>query len=1015
MQLRAFPAFVFSLSCIFCLASLHAEDFPQPVNTEKSTESPLPAAETARTAQLPPGFQLSVVAAEPLIQNPIAMTIDERGRIWVAENYSWAGNGAGGFDPSQRDRIVVLEDTDADGTFDRRSVFWDEAHKLTSIEVSSDGVWALCLPNLLFLPDRNRDGKLDGPPEIVLNGFNEDTVGHTPANGLKWGPDGWLYGRHGIQATSLIGKPDASESQRFKINTGVWRYHPARGIGEAVLHGLTNSWGFDFDQHGEIFVINTVIGHLWHVIPGVHTQRMYGLDFNPYAFKLVDQVADHVHWDAGEAWNDVRKGVTDRTSLAGGGHAHIGLMIYQGDNWPDEYRHRVYTLNLHGRRINTDILHRQLAGYTATHGPDFCFIQDPWYRGMELLTAPDGTVLIADWSDTGECHDHDGVHRTSGRLYRLAYGTPRPVPTFDLTKLSNAELLDLLNHRNAWWGRQAQRILGERAQAPAAPEAIDALRASIMQRHQQADTPVLRIRLLETMAHIGSGPEEWWISQLQAADEHERAAALRLLVDQELLEGHAPSPTLHKALVELAHVEKSGLVQLSLASALQRLPAAMTWELARSLVASNEFAEDRMLPAMIWYGIEPHVPRQVKEAVSLLQVCQIPLVTECIARRLTLDLDQHPASAEALVNLMLQDHAPDREPIIHGMALALDGWQKAQAPARWEEVTRTLSGSNSEVIRQSLQTLNLVFGDGRTLEELKKLVANGTLPAEVRTQALRSLLKTPPADFAPVLIGLLRDRVMTHEAIQGLALYDQKDIPAKILERLGTYSPSEREAMVQTLTARPSFAKVLLQAVRDGKISPQEISAFHARQIASFGDDDLTRQLTQVWGDVRISAAEKRELMHSKKAQLPAEVLAQANLPAGRMLFQKTCATCHVLYGQGRRLGPDLTGSNRKNIDYLLENIVDPSSSVGAGFRAVVILLDNGRILNGVISEQNDRTLTLQSAQETITLDRRTIDEIKPTTVSLMPDGLLQNLSTEQIRDLFGYLMSSEQVPLPAE
>ena len=272
------------------------------------------------------------------MQNPIAITTDERGRIWVVENYTWAGSNLGGWDTKLSDRIVILEDTDGDGQHDKRTVFWDQGRKATSVEVGFGGVWVLNLPQLLFIPDENRDDVPDGPPLVVLDGIDEHAVGHTPANGLKWGPDGWLYARHGIQGTSSIGKPDASESQRVKINTGIWRYHPVRGTVEAVMHGMTNSWGFDFNEHGEMFAINTVIGHLWHVVPGAHVKRMYGTDINPHSYGLIEQTADHVHWDTGESWGDVRKGVTDKTSAAGGGHAHIGLMIYQGDNWPAEYR-----------------------------------------------------------------------------------------------------------------------------------------------------------------------------------------------------------------------------------------------------------------------------------------------------------------------------------------------------------------------------------------------------------------------------------------------------------------------------------------------------------------------------------------------------------------------------------------------------------------------------------------------------------------------------------------------------
>ena len=294
---------------------LPADDFPTPPNTEKSKTQPMAPEEVCKTAKLPPGFELGVFAAEPDVQNPIAITTDERGRLWVAENYTYAGAGAGWFDTKLRDRVIVLEDTDGDGRHDKRTVFWDEGRKLTSVEVGFGGVWVLCAPNLLFIPDKDRDDVPDGPPVVVLDGFGEGPVGHNIVNGLKWGPDGWLYGRHGIQETSQIGVPGASESQRVKINTGIWRYHPTRHTVEAVMHGMTNAWGSDYDEHGEMFCINTVIGHLWHVVPGAHVKRMYGVDVNPHAYQLIEQTADHVHWDTGESWGAVQQGVlSDKTS-----------------------------------------------------------------------------------------------------------------------------------------------------------------------------------------------------------------------------------------------------------------------------------------------------------------------------------------------------------------------------------------------------------------------------------------------------------------------------------------------------------------------------------------------------------------------------------------------------------------------------------------------------------------------------------------------------------------------------
>lgn len=988
--------------------------FPPLYNSEKSTSSPMPPEEVVKTAKLPPGFSLSVFAAEPDVQNPIAITTDERGRLWVAENYTWSGASFGNYDTKLRDRIVILEDSDGDGRHDRRTVFWDEARKLTSVEVGFGGVWALCLPQLLFIPDQNRDDVPDGPPQVVLDGLDEQAVGHTPANGLKWGPDGWLYARHGIQATSRIGPPGASDSQRVQINTGVWRYHPTRKTVEAVLHGMTNSWGFDFDARGEMFVVNTVIGHLWHLVPGAHVERMYGIDLNPHVYGLIQQTADHVHWDTGEQWGDIRKGMTDKTNAAGGGHAHIGLMIYQGDNWPAEYRDRVYMLNLHGQRLNSDILVPDGAGFTAQHGPDLCFIADPWYRGMDLITGADGGVFIADWSDTGECHDHDGVHRTSGRIYKLTYGKPAPLPAFDLAQVDSRALCNKYLAANAWWGRQVLRQWQERAARGDDLAAVHQwLTATAAEPNDSAQR---RIQRLWAFSVTGGLSDDLLLAALNDSDPAVRSWGVRLLVEPCSPDGEQPSPAIYRALVQHAADDPAGLVQLYLAAALQRLAVDSRWEIAAGLASHTEFADDRMLPLMLWYGIEPAIPRDASRSLALASSARIGLLRRHIARRLTLRIENAPQPVDNLLQLALL--APGEQTacdIAEGMADALRGWRRAPAPNAWPAAAIELARSPLVGAQRATRELNVVFGDGRALDELRSVIVDGGAEPTARQQALRALLVSPPDDLAPVLHKLLGDRVVLTEALRGLAAYDHPDTPRQILSHIGIYTPADRSEMINTMVSRPAFARALLAAVRGQTIQASEISAFHARQIRAFDDPELTQQLSEVWGDVRSSAADKRALIDDWRTRLDSSATAPADLAQGRALFNKSCANCHVLFGAGRKLGPDLTGSNRKNLDYLLENVLDPSASVGADFRALNVALKDGRIVNGVASAQTERTLTLQTAQEEVTIDREDIDELEATTNSMMPDGLLQNLTPEQVRDLFAYLKSSDQVPLPGE
>ena len=251
------------------LVLAQSQDFPKITNTRDPKLQPPAPEETVKLIKVPPGFQVTLFAGEPDVQQPIAMCFDDRGRLWVAECYTYAGNG---FDPKFRDRVLVFEDSKNRGQFDKRTVFWDKGRNLSSVLVGFGGVWVLCAPQLLFIPDK--DG-VAGEPEVVLDGWSTKAA-HNIVNGLMWGPDGWLYGRNGIIDTSFVGRPGAAPKDRVPTNCGIWRYHPTRKVFEVVCEGTTNPWGLDYDDHGQMFFTNNVIGHLWHVIPGAHYKRMYG-------------------------------------------------------------------------------------------------------------------------------------------------------------------------------------------------------------------------------------------------------------------------------------------------------------------------------------------------------------------------------------------------------------------------------------------------------------------------------------------------------------------------------------------------------------------------------------------------------------------------------------------------------------------------------------------------------------------------------------------------------------------
>ncbi len=1012
------------LPLLLLALSLQAADFPAPYNSEPDQSGPLPAAEAAANMKLPPGFKAPVFAAEPDVQHPIGLAGDARGRRGIADNNTYAEAGVR-YDRTLRDRILIFEDADGDGRHDKRTVFTDEVQMLTSIEVGLGGVWALCLPHLVFIPDRVRDGVPDGPAEVLLDGFHAPQENyHNIANGLRFGPDGWLYGRCGASGPADIGAPGTPPEQRIPVRGGMWRYHPTRKTFEAITSGNTNPWGHDWNEHGELFYVNTVNGHLWHAVAGMHFVRPHTVDPNPRTYALIDQCADHWHFDVGKGWQNSRSGAA---SDLGGGHSHIGAMIYLGDNWPAEYRGKLFTLNQHGRRANQEILERHGSGYVGKHGADTLLMADPWFVGLDLSYGPDGGVFVLDWSDTGECHERNGVHRTSGRIFKITHGEPKRVELGDLAKLDASELVKLHTHPNEWFARQARLELIARANAG---QDLSAAKQQLRAFFDGRRDTVSKLRTLWTLNSIGGADADFLRAQLQRLDEHVRAWAVRLLSEAWPLDtlmsvrptwqpdfaaAEKAAPALQQEFVRVAREDSSGLVRLALASALQRLPIAARMPLALALVSHKEDAADHNLPLLIWYGL---IPLAESEPVALAAVaagCELPQTRRFIARRLAEDIEKDPELLSGLLGVGLAKGTPEHSnDIVTGIAEALAGWRKAPEPPGWEALAAKLAAAGDDALSARIRELSVVFGDGRALEEVKRVALDKDADITQRKAALQTLIDSRAPDLRTICEQLLGVRFLNPVAARGLTTFDDPAIGAKLVAAYTQFHQSERPQLLATLVSRPAFAQPLLDAVGTGKIPRADLTPFHARQILSFKDPALDKKLADVWGELRESAADKRELMTKLKQQLTPATLAPADKSAGRATYAAACAVCHRLYGEGGEVGPDLTGTGRANLDYLLENIVDPSAAVSADFRMTVMNLKDGRVLNGFITTKTGRTLTLQTMTEKLTLERTDIAQQQELPQSLMPEGLLGALTEAQVRDLFAYLMHPSQVPLPA-
>lgn len=956
-------------------------------------ESPIPAAEAPGRMTMPEGFRVVPFASEPDVVQPIAFTIDPRGRLWVVENHSYP-MWNGGLDG--KDRILIFEDSDGDGRFDKRTVFYEGGKSFTGIELGFGGVWVCDTPNLLFIPDRDGDGKPDGPPEVALDGWDVKAQ-HNMFNGLKWGPDGWLWGCNGILSNSKVGAPGTPEDKRVDINTGVWRYHPTRKVFEAVAHGTTNPWGIDFDDYGEAFITNCVIPHLFHVVPGARFHRMFGEDFNKHSYDLIKSCADHIHWAGGD-WTESREG--EAHSKAGGGHAHVGAMIYLGDNWPDEYRGDLFTFNIHGHRVNRDKFERQGSGYVARHEPDFLLGNDHWFRGLELKYGPDGAVYFTDWTDIGECHenDEDGAHRENGRIYKMSFGDLKPAKV-DLSNDTNEQLVEYQKHKNDWHVRTARRILQERAAEGAdMSEARDAL---LNMFDQETEAP-RRLRALWALHAIGAMDDGALLNLLADPDDSVRGWAVRLLGDRGTI-----APVVVEKLTAMARKEKSPRARLALASALQRIAPEDRWPLAEVLATAPTDPQDPMLPLMTWYGIEPAVALDSQRSADMISHVQLPILRNHIARRI---IATDAAKGLAALGPILRGDRDDiRADALDGALDALRGRKQVARPGDWSQTYGALASSQSPEVLEKGLLLAVILDEPKAVAALRETVRDASAPADRRSRALGVLVERRVEDINKDLRNLLADEAMRGQALRALAAFDDAETPKIVLEAYPRLSKTEREDAVATLASRSAWALALLDAVEAGAVPRNDVNTTTARQILAIKDQSLASRLSEVWGTLRPTSADKTALIGKYKAMLAADEPA-VDLGRGRVVYERTCHSCHKLFDSGGDVGPELTGSDRANPDYILENVLDPSASVAREYTVTNIATTDGRLVSGIVRQQNDDAVTVQTANERVILSREDIEEIQPTRISMMPEGQLESLTDQEIRDLFAYLASDRQV-----
>jgi putative membrane-bound dehydrogenase-like protein len=948
---------------------------------------------------LPDGFSAKVFASEPDIKQPIAMTLDDRGRVWVAEAYEYPQRAPEG---QGHDRILILEDTDGDGRFDSRKVFAENLNLVSGLEVGFGGVWVGAAPYLLFIPDKDGDDVPDGRPEILLDGWGfQDT--HETLNSFIWGPDGWLYGCHGVFTHSRVGKPGTPFDDRIPLNAGVWRYHPTKKQFEVFANGTSNPWGVDFNDHGQAVVTACVIPHLFHIIQGGRYHRQAGEHFNKFTYDDIKTVADHFHY-----LGDTPHSGNKKSDQAGGGHAHAGAMFYLGGAWPDEYRNRIVMNNIHGQRLNTDIVSPRGSGVVGSHGPDFLLTQDKASQMLNFRYGPDGQVYIIDWYDMQACHDGNrDVHdRSNGRIYKISYENSKPT-VVDLDEWSDLELAETVLNNNDWYVRHARRILQERA----GNREIDA--KAIQRLHQNlADNKddTRRLRAIWALYAAG-GLEESTIDGLfNDESPYVRGWAIQLA----LADSPADSKLLSK-LVQLAEQDPSPVVRLYLASAAQKIPFDNRWSLLTNLAAHGEDASDHNLPLMIWYAAEPLAEIDPQRALVFGLSCgkTFPRVREFMLRRVA-SLNTSESLAAMVGALENSNSESEQLAIVTALRQAFTGQRAVAPPDSWAGVYPHLRDAKDQNLQTQATALGVTFGDPQALAAFRAIVTSAETDLNKRREALDALLAAKDPDIVPTLQGLLSVQAMRDVALNGLAQYQDPKTPDAIVQLFNEFTLEEKQKAIATLASRPPYALALLNAIDQGKINKTDVSAEVARQLHNLNDDEINERLSEIWGQVRTTAEDKLKLIEDYKQLLATPAASQADAELGRAVFVRTCQQCHTLYGVGNNIGPDLTGSNRSDVNYLLTNIVDPSALISKEYQTSVIITDSGRVLTGIVSKEDDEAITLRTTTETVVIPKEEIEERMLNEASMMPENQLAQFTPDEILSLFAYLRDKKQVPILA-
>lgn len=1014
------PIFVFSV--LFLVNALFAQQF------DRGAEPPmLSPGESERAFTVPGDLEIELVLSEPEIAQPLHLTFDSRGRLWVVE-YRQYPEPAGLTQVSHdrfwrsvydkvppappnhipgRDRVSIHEDKDGDGSFDTHKVFVDGLSIATSVALDGDGVWVLNPPYLLFYSDRDHDDVPDGDPEVHLSGFGlEDT--HSVANSLRWGPGGWLYACQGSTVSGHIKvEPLANDSATMSTNVihtlgqNIWRYHPESRRYEVFAEGGGNAFGIEMDSAGRLFS-----GHNggdtrgFHYVQGGYLQKgfqKHGELSNPYAFGYFPMMRN------------------DRVER----FTHT-FLIYEADSLPERYRGKLFGIEpLQGRVVLSEVMPE---GSTfETHDVEHVVTtSDRWFRPVDIKLGPDGAIYVADWHDFSINHwkNYQGnMDAKSGRVWRLKSKGANAAAPFDLSMLSDDQLIELLDNESRWWREAAGRALIGRPGGE--------IRQKLVEKVEKT-TGAVALNALWTWHAIGTTgePADDELSRLlEHSDQQVRLWAVRFMGDPfpgaldsaSGVKGDVHSAALERLarrgsphLMQLAKREPEVEVRIQLAATARRLPVETALPIVRVLATHDGDADDPRQPLMLWWAIEAKAGDHREEVINLFEeesFWNLPLVETHLLERTMRRYAQAGSLVDLLTCARLLDLSPSPEHskiLMRGFETAFKGRSVAGLP---DELVTAMARHGVGSV-----AIGLRRGDPNAMNEALSVIGDPEAATDQRRQFIEVLGEVQLEASLPALINLVakesNDSIL-QAALVAIQPFAKNEIAETTIQRLPELSSNTRAAALSLLTGRPSFARQLMGAVESGVVPSELVAPEFVRKMKQVVGDDAVPTIERLWPNAgRPTSVD----MDREIARLEAAIDEGYGDPyGGKRLFDAACAGCHQLFNQGGDIGPDLTSFARTDAGNLLLAIVNPSAEIREGYENFSLETKDERALNGFVVEQDDRRVILRGFDgQNVVVQRDDIATLEAAGMSLMPEGLTDALDDQQVRDLFAYLRSSQ-------